>query len=366
MATLTEVAARYITVKNGAVSERSAWTVSSGYCGYRTDTTKSTIQLRAYLSEPCTSLTLKITPQSLYEYDTYYFKTSTLEQDSTLEIASANVESTPYDVKHSSRKYAYTTFSVTINGNFKAGYIYVYCWAAATNTWGLNNSSYPSKIDSATSATAYTLSISAGANSTIAVSRSSSNLASTGTLSNGAKIYSGDKLKVTFSASTGYNVGTHTVNGSTFTSGNTHTVSGNVSVVSSATVKSFKLTISAGANGTTTVKRTSSPKQGASTGNLSNGATIYYSDVLQVTITPNSSYTLETATLNGSTISSGATHTVTAAVSVVTTFKISAGIVGIYNGSDWDKYFVYIYNGSDWDLYSPYVYNGSSWDLCIM
>lgn len=87
----------------------------------------------------------------------------------------------------------------------------------------------------------YTLSTYAGTGSSIAVSRTSSGYGSTGSLSNGATLYYGDKLKITFSASSNYAINIHTVNGSTFTSGNTHTVSGNVSVASSATVLASKV-----------------------------------------------------------------------------------------------------------------------------
>ena len=90
---------------------------------------------------------------------------------------------------------------------------------------------------------AYSLTVSAGSDSTITVNRTSSpNGGSTGNLSNGATIYTNDVLNITFSASTGYSVETHTVNGSTFTSGNTHTVSGDVSVASTATANSYTVT----------------------------------------------------------------------------------------------------------------------------
>ena len=250
MATLTNVAARVITITNGAVSERGDWTTAktTGYLGYRSSTVKSTVQLRAYLSEPCTSITVKVTPTSTVSSSaSFYFKASATEQDSTYELGSWNVTTTDYDVVNSNTKYAWSTVTATINGNFKAGYIYVYIWANATNQLQFGNSTYPTLIESATSATAYSLSLSQGTGSTISVNRSSSNLASTGALSNGAKIYSGDKLKITFTASTGYNIGTHTVNGSTFTSGNTHTVSGNVTVVSTASKITY--TVSYNANG---------------------------------------------------------------------------------------------------------------------
>ena len=248
MATLTNVAVRYITVYKNEVQSRSSWYTSSatGYLGYRDANTKSTIQLRAYLSEPCTSITLKVTPTSTVSSSAvFYFKASPNETDATLDISSNNVTTTDYDVKNSNTKYAWSSVEVTINGNFKAGYIYVYVWANATNQLQFGNDTYPTKITSATSATAYTLTLTQGSNSTISVNRSSSNFTSTGALSNGAKLYSGDKLTITFSAASGYNVGTHTVNGSTFTSGNTHTVSGNVTVVSSATLKTYTVTFNA-------------------------------------------------------------------------------------------------------------------------
>ena len=84
--------------------------------------------------------------------------------------------------------------------------------------------------------TTYSLSISAGTGSNITVNRTSSSYAGTGNLSNGARLYYNDKLKITFTPSTNYAISAHTVNGSTFTSGNTHTVTGNVSVAATAQV----------------------------------------------------------------------------------------------------------------------------------
>ena len=84
--------------------------------------------------------------------------------------------------------------------------------------------------------TVYSLSTSAGTGSSITVSRTSSGYARPGNLSNGARLYKGDTLKITFTPSTNYAISTHTVNGSTFTSGGTHTVSANVTVVATAQV----------------------------------------------------------------------------------------------------------------------------------
>ncbi|MBP5463030.1 MAG: hypothetical protein J6Y20_13050 [Lachnospiraceae bacterium] len=86
------------------------------------------------------------------------------------------------------------------------------------------------------SITTYTLSTSAGTGSNITVNRTSSGYGSTGNLSNGSRLYYGDNLKITFTPSSNYAINAHTVNGSTFTSGNTHTVKGNVTVAATAQV----------------------------------------------------------------------------------------------------------------------------------
>ena len=215
-------------------------------------------------------------------------------------------------------------------------------------------------VVSTTTVKSYTLSISAGTGSTITVNRTSSPKqgASTGNLSNGATIYHSDILKISLSANTGYNVGTLTVNGSTFISGNSHTVDNNVAVSSTASVQSYKLSISADKGSTITVNRTSSPKQVAGTGTLSNGATIYYDDVLKITFASTPEYEILVQTVNGSAFTSGGSHTVTGAVTVSTTTRI-LGIIYIDNGTKFEKYMVFVDNGTSWDQYIPYIDNGT-------
>lgn len=104
----------------------------------------------------------------------------------------------------------------------------------------------------------YTLSTSAGSNSSITVNRTSSSTGATGNISNGTRLYYGDVLRITFGTSSGYLLNTHTVNGAAFTSGSSHTVKGNVSVVSSAygaksTIKAINANI--GSNTTITITR---------------------------------------------------------------------------------------------------------------
>ncbi len=60
------------------------------------------------------------------------------------------------------------------------------------------------------------------------------------------------------------------------------------------TVKSYTATWSSGTGYTITVKRTSSPNKGAATGTLSSGVTVYYGDVLSITYTASTGYSIST------------------------------------------------------------------------
>lgn len=161
----------------------------------------------------------------------------------------------------------------------------------------------------------FTLTILQGANSSIAVMRENE------VLSNGATITYGDELTISFSAPSGYDLSTHTVNGSTFASGGKHTVTGSVSVASAASLKTFELSISEGTGSSIVVKR------GSTT--LSDGATITYGDELTITFSASTGYNLGTHAVNGSAFTSGGKHTVTAAVSVVSTATLKTFLLSI-------------------------------------
>lgn len=199
----------------------------------------------------------------------------------------------------------------------------------------------------------FKLTISAGTGSSITVTRDGSALA------NGATVTYGDVLTISFAAKTGYTLGAHTVNGSTFTSGNTHTVTGAVSVAATATAKSFVLTITQDAHSTATVKR-----NGVS---LSNGATIATGDVLVITFAAASGWKLKTNTVNGSAFTSGGSWTVTGAVAVAVTSESGAppasadGGVWLYVGGTWPEYQAYIFAGGAWYKYQPYIYTSNGW-----
>ena len=152
----------------------------------------------------------------------------------------------------------------------------------------------------------YNVSWNTGAGYSITVSRTSSPNAnaSTGILSNDAVVYYGDVLAVSYSANAGYSL---SEKGST-----SITVTGNVTsdtIYASATLNSYKVSWNTGVGYAISVKRTSSPNAGATTGALSNGETVYYGDVLSVTYTADTGYSLSatgsiSVTVNGNVTSS--------------------------------------------------------------
>ena len=199
---------------------------------------------------------------------------------------------------------------------------------------------YPDESTTVTvaSATARTLSISAGEGTGITVNRTSSPWAATGGLSSGATVYDGDVLTISFSVSTGYNLSAHTVNGSSFTSGDSHTVSGDVTVVAEAARISYTLTLTTDGHCALTVERSGEA--------LSDGATIYHGDVLTITFAASSGYKLKEATLNGGAITSPASHTVDSAVAIIIVTS-ALGFVYRDNGTEVVACEVYRDNGTE-------------------
>lgn len=147
--------------------------------------------------------------------------------------------------------------------------------------------------DVSVSVTAYVqsfiLSLSQGTGvSSVTVQRTSSPKkgAATGTLANGSIIYYGDILTVKALSVTGY-----TVNSSSYSS--SYTVTGNISLNVTAMVSRFTLTINKNVGVSyVIVQRTSSPKQGAATGQLNDGDVIYFGDVLTVSADAGLGYVL--------------------------------------------------------------------------
>lgn len=181
---------------------------------------------------------------------------------------------------------------------------------------------YPDESTTAAvaSATARTLSISTGTGSSITVTRQSSPWAATGKLTGGT-VYDGDVLKISFAALTGYELTAQKVNGADFESGNSLTVSADVTVVSTATLKSYTLTVSADSHAVVTVTR-----GGAA---LASGAEISHFDVLAVTVSARAGYEVSAADINGTAISpeTEVSHTVSGPVTITVLTEAMHGVL---------------------------------------
>lgn len=200
----------------------------------------------------------------------------------------------------------------------------------------------------------FTLSISQGTGSTISVKRNNVSL------SNGDTIYYGDVLAISISANTGYNIGTHTVNGSNWTSGN-YTVAGAVSVISTATLIQYTLSVTTSPNGVTTnIQRLTSPIGGGSTGTITNGAILYYNDTLAIGYTVGGAYELLTATVNNVDISEQALpYNVTVNSNIIVNVTVKLGAI-IYIANE--AYQIFIGDGTNWNQYQAFIGNGADFE----
>lgn len=130
-----------------------------------------------------------------------------------------------------------------------------------------------------------------------------------------AIVYDSDTYSWSATAETGYTLssssGSGTVNGSSIT------------IAPTASLSSYKLTLTRGSNTSLTVT-----KNGTS---LSNGSTIYYGDKLVVSFSANTGYTAS-ASCNGSSISNGSTVTVSSALSISSSATINSYTITINKG----------------------------------
>lgn len=198
----------------------------------------------------------------------------------------------------------------------------------------------------------FELSISEGTGSQITVEKQGT------VLSDGSTITQGDTLIVKVSPMIGYDIAGLTVNGTAITSGDSYKVSSDVTVESSATVKQFSLTKSEGTGTIITVTRTYSPLGKAALEELSDGSTLYHSDVISIAVLTTAGYILQTATMNGGSVQTP--YSVSDNV-VLTATAIAAGAY-IRGNSSFDMYQMLIKAQQAWDLYRPVVYNGTSWE----
>lgn len=123
----------------------------------------------------------------------------------------------------------------------------------------------------------------------ITVSRSASPNANAtiGGLQIGDTVYFGDVLNIAYSANTGFTITSQ---------GNTSlTVSGNITgtdIYATASPKSYTAEWSIGQGYSIAVNRTGSPYANARTGSLTSGDTVYYGDVLAITYSANTGYSI--------------------------------------------------------------------------
>ena len=216
------------------------------------------------------------------------------------------------------------------------------CWkTSATGTCASTESSYSvsslqenTTVYASFTTKAYTLEIDKDSYSTATVKRTASPAggSTNSTLSNGDTIYEGDTLEITMNGSTCHPAsgGTYEIDGDAKKAGTkyTITVSADVSVYARSPITSYKLTISQGTGTTISVNRDSvAAGSGASTGSLSNNATIYCGDELSATMSVNTGYDWSSHSFVGlntdDTIhTSISSHTVGANVTVTTSATI--------------------------------------------
>lgn len=103
----------------------------------------------------------------------------------------------------------------------------------ATSTASSQSTATGSGTVTVTTATAYELTLTPGGHCSLTVTRAGVALAT------GALIYQGDELTVTFSAASGYQLKTATLNGAAITSPTVHTVAGAVAIVIMAAALGF-------------------------------------------------------------------------------------------------------------------------------
>lgn len=138
---------------------------------------------------------------------------------------------------------------------------------------------------------------------------------------------------------------------------------GDIEATSSASLKSYKLTASAGTGSYITVNRIASKKSGATIGVLKNGATIYHFDTLQITVGVDDGYDIVDTVVSGCTENSNGTFTVTGNTQVTVATEL-LGLVYIDDGTTFTPCFIFIDNGTNWEQCMPFVDDGTSWHLC--
>ena len=162
----------------------------------------------------------------------------------------------------------------------------------------------------------------------------------------------GYTFKGWYSAATG---GTKIGNG-----GDTYTPTAPITIFAQWTIIEYTLNLTTSDNGlAVNVLRSASPIGGGDSGLLSNGATLYYNDVVTVSYSVSQGYQLETATVNGEDISVEGRKTVTVTGNLVVVITVDLGAI-VYIGNE--AYQAFIGNGTNYSQYEAFFGNGSGYD----
>ncbi len=177
---------------------------------------------------------------------------------------------------------------------------------APSGGWSLDMSSYGASAD-VLGELPHTLHIKQGTNSTLSVDKGGS------AVTDGAIVYNGDTLTVTYAGSTGYDV-VCTINGvaaksspATYNVG----VGSNVMIETVATIKTYDLSVTAGENTAITIVDSEDNE-------YTDGDKVEHGTVLTVTAVADDGYTLTTFTIGGEDATSPAEHVMVADVTILT------------------------------------------------
>ena len=142
--------------------------------------------------------------------------------------------------------------------------------------------------------------------------------------------------------------------------GDTYTPTAPITIFAQWTIIEYTLNLTTSDNGlVVNVLRSASPIGGGDSGLLSNGATLYYNDVVTVSYSVSQGYQLETATVNGEDISVEGRKTVTVTGNLVVVITVDLGAI-VYIGNE--AYQAFIGNGTNYSQYEAFFGNGSGYD----
>lgn len=128
--------------------------------------------------------------------------------------------------------------------------------------------------------------------------------------------------------------------------------------------KQYMLSIITSQNGVTSqISRVSSPLGNGSIGEITNGATLYYNDVLSINYTIGGVYQLISATVNNIDISDNVPYSLTVNSNVVVNISVKLDAI-VYIGNEAYQAFIgTLINGNViWQQYQAFIGNGSTYD----